>query len=129
MVEWIRVVNSAVQCYELQGACRAFGQSPVVMKEAVQVVWQGTGLARGTGRSGKDELLPLLHFVGVFDQITSSPLVTASSAFPVPTLLAHPKSCASRGAPSGGGPKATKHTSIWIAFTVSRSCPRNTHLR
>ena len=52
------------------------------------------------------EAVPLLHLVGVLDQMTSSPLVMASSALPVPKLLAQPKSCSSREPPSGGGPKA-----------------------
>ena len=52
------------------------------------------------------DFIPLLHFVGVLDQMTSSPLVVVSPALPVPKGLAQPKSCCSSGAPSGGGPTA-----------------------
>ena len=60
-------------------------------------------------RAEKGLRLPLLHFVGVLDQMTSNPLVMVSSALPVPKLLAQPRSCCSREPASGGGPKAKEH--------------------
>src|SRR5215813_15308863 len=46
----------------------------------------------------------LLHFVGVWDQMTSGPPVIASTPLPVPKLLFQPSPCSSIGAASGAGP-------------------------
>lgn len=110
VVERVRVVNGAACSYELSSAGRAFSQGPVVVEETVQVVCIGQHDCETRPGRGR---LPLLHFVGVLDQITSKPLVMVSSAFPVPKLLAQPKSWASRAPPSGGGPKAREQVSVY----------------
>jgi hypothetical protein len=40
MVERVGVVNSAVQCYELKSTSRAVRESPIIVEQTVQVVWQ-----------------------------------------------------------------------------------------
>ncbi len=52
-------------------------------------------------RMSKNELS---HFVGVFVQAPSRPLVIASSPAPVPFELLQPRPCCSSGAASGSGP-------------------------
>ena len=46
----------------------------------------------------------LLHWAGVWVQVTSSPLVMASPALPEPKLEVQPNPCASRPSASGSGP-------------------------
>src|SRR6478736_3325600 len=46
----------------------------------------------------------LLHFVGVWVQVTSGPPVMASAPRPVPNLLFHPRPCSSSAPLSGSGP-------------------------
>src|SRR6201996_787918 len=48
----------------------------------------------------------LLHFVGVWVQVTSGPPVMASAPTPVPCLLFQPRPCSSIAAPSGAGPSS-----------------------
>src|SRR6266545_8201094 len=48
---------------------------------------------------------PLSHFVGSLVHAPSSPLVTASEPLPLPKVFLQPRPCASRGQPSGSGPK------------------------
>src|SRR5688572_23053703 len=48
---------------------------------------------------------PLLHFVGVEDQVTSKPLVIVSAPQPVPKSFLQPRPCSSRPAASGSGPQ------------------------
>ena len=117
--EWIRVVNSAIRRNELKSSSRTVSKCPVVVKETVQVIYHE--LQSACSADTEETLmilLPLLHFVGVLDQMTSRPLVTASSAFPVPTLLAHPRSCISSVAFSGAGPKSRKRTSALMLLVV-----------
>src|SRR5215469_11837013 len=48
----------------------------------------------------------LLHFVGVWDQMTSGPPVSVSGPLPVPNRLFQPNPCCSIGAASGSGPSS-----------------------
>jgi hypothetical protein len=91
-IEGIWIVDGAVESLELQAAGGTSDKGPGVLEEAVQKVWSsGQPLCVGERRLGEHS--PLLHFVGVLDQMTSRPLVVVSSALPVPKLLAQPKSC------------------------------------
>src|SRR5580704_17854352 len=56
----------------------------------------------------------LLHFVGVWDQMTSGPPVIASGPLPVPNLLFQPKPCCSIGAASGSGPSSDGSPAPWV---------------
>src|SRR6516164_11475323 len=56
----------------------------------------------------------LLHFVGVWDQMTSGPPVIASGPLPVPNLLFQPRPCSSIGAASGSGPSSDGSPAPWV---------------
>src|SRR5512143_598254 len=56
----------------------------------------------------------LLHFVGVWVQVTSRPLVIASPPLPVPKLLFQPRPCSSRPAASGSGPTWDAGPAPWV---------------
>ncbi len=56
----------------------------------------------------------LLHFVGVWDQMTSGPPVIASAPLPVPNLLFQPRPCCSIGAASGSGPTSDGSPAPWV---------------
>src|SRR5215467_12960669 len=56
----------------------------------------------------------LLHFVGVCDQVTSGPPVTASAPTPVRNLLFQPRPWSSIVAPSGSGPISDGSPAPWV---------------
>src|SRR5215831_2240695 len=56
----------------------------------------------------------LLHFVGVWDQMTSGPPVIASGPLPVPNRLFQPSPCSSIGAASGAGPTSDASPAPWV---------------
>src|SRR5690242_21692342 len=56
----------------------------------------------------------LLHFVGVWVQVTSGPPVIASAPTPVPNLLFQPKPCSSSAPPSGSGPISDGSPAPWV---------------
>src|SRR6202171_678277 len=56
----------------------------------------------------------LLHFVGVWDQVTSGPPVMASAPKPVPCLLFQPRPWSSMAAPSGTGPSNDGSPAPWV---------------
>ena len=56
----------------------------------------------------------LLHFVGVWHQVTSSPLVIVSRPLPVPKLLVQPKPCCSMPAASGSIPTSFASPAPWV---------------
>ena len=105
LVEWIGVSKEPFNAtyWTLPAGLRVRVQ---VFPRRLQVIWH----RRVTNIQQLSESIrysPLLHFVGVFDQMTSNPLVTASSPLPVPTLFAQPRSCSSMDPASGGGPKTS----------------------
>src|SRR5262249_13999839 len=56
----------------------------------------------------------LLHFVGVWVQVTSSPLVIASVPLPVRKLLFQPRPCCSMLVASGAGPTSFASPAPWV---------------
>src|SRR6185295_4757256 len=56
----------------------------------------------------------LLHWVGVWDQVTSSPLVIASPPLPVRNLLVQPRPCSSMPAASGSSPTSFASPAPWV---------------
>ena len=56
----------------------------------------------------------LSHLVGVWVQMTSRPLLTASMPTPVPCGLCQPRPCSSRGAASGSGPTSSASPLPWV---------------
>src|SRR6516165_3310578 len=60
----------------------------------------------------------LLHYVGVWVQVTSGPPVIASFPLPAPNLLFHPRPCSSMVNASGSSPTSDASSAPWVLSKV-----------